>query len=212
VDDLFEQSQELFCPLDGEKLSEPQPDRYGHDKYRICPTGHWWDVWPDHVFKGGLRFEPVRLARCPDCGKTVPKWEMRSDNGLADGRAICPACLEPIKQAWIPDLEKSHARLTISPIKRGEEVLYSYQTAVEIRPYPNPLGSGGCWGGGSVTTEAEVEEVIADFKRCNEDWERRGIKLEVIRHQEVTEVEYTNIRQVEEAEEKGEEVGTLRLL
>jgi len=131
---------------------------------------------------------------------------MHSDNGKVKGKSICPDCFEVIKLAWRPDVEKSIARLVITPIKRGEEIIFKYEERVEIHPYPNPYGSGGLWGMGGKQTEAEVEQLIEHFKSWTEDWQRLGVKLEVIRNPELTDVEYINVRKVEAAEKDDSEV------
>jgi hypothetical protein len=92
--------------------------------------------------------------------------------------------LMDIDIGWQLDKEKSIARLEITPERRGDEVLFRYHSAIEIKPYPNPFMYGGEWSSGSVETEAEVEQLIADFRKRVTAWEKRGIKIEVIRHPE----------------------------
>lgn len=89
--------------------------------------------------------------------------------------------LMDIDIGWELDKKNSIARLEIIPERRGDEVLFRYQSAIEIKPYPNPFSYGGEWSSGAVETEAEVEQVIADFRKRVTAWEKRGIKVEVVR-------------------------------
>lgn len=202
--DLFD-LQGWFCPYDGQKLTESNWEWCGN-RLLTCLNKHVWEVErPAWRGRGVLEFEPIEMVRCK-CGQVVPKRNMRSDNGKVKGEQLCPDCFEVIKRAWRPDPEQSHARLVISPIKRGNEIIFQYEEAVEIRPYPNPYGSGGCWGMGAKKTEAEVEQLIAHFKEWNEEWVNLGVKLEVIRKPEMTAPEYINEREREWVEEHPEDV------
>lgn len=128
---------------------------------------------------------------------------------------VCPDCFEKIKQAWRPDLEQSFARLVITPIRYGDKVVFDYEEAIEIKPYPNPYGCGGCWGGGRLKTEAEVEELVKSFTEAQSRspfvddyysrWQRLGVKFVVIRKPERTVAEQINEEKREYVEEHPEE-------
>jgi hypothetical protein len=85
---------------------------------------------------------------------------------------------------WILDKKNSIARLEIIPGLCDGKVLFRYSIAIEIKPYPNPFMFGGEWSSGSKETEAEVEQLIADFRKRVTAWEKRGIKVEVVRRPE----------------------------
>lgn len=92
--------------------------------------------------------------------------------------------LMDVDVGWELDKEKSIARLEIMPERRGEELLFRYHSAIEIKPYPNPFMYGGEWSSGAVETEDEVEKLITDFRRKVSAWQKRGIKVEVVRRPE----------------------------
>ena len=58
---------------------------------------------------------------------------------------------------------------------------------------------------GGKQTEGEVDELIKDFKSWNEQWEKLGVKLEVIRKPEMTAAEHINERERDYVEEHPEE-------
>lgn len=85
---------------------------------------------------------------------------------------------------WDMDKKNSIARLTIYPIRRGDESFFRYSYAIEIKPYPNPFMFGGEWGNGGVKTEADIKQVEADFRKKITAWVKRGIKVEITRKPE----------------------------
>lgn len=85
---------------------------------------------------------------------------------------------------WMLDKKRSRARLEITPERCDGKVLFRYDIAIEIKPYPNPFMFGGEWTHGAKETEAEVEQVIADFHKRAARWEKYGIETEVVRHPE----------------------------
>ena len=92
--------------------------------------------------------------------------------------------LMDIDVGWELDKKNSIAKLEIIPERRGDELLFRYHSAIEIKPYPNPFGYGGEWSSGAVKTEGEVQKLIADFHRKVTAWKKRGIKIEVLRRPE----------------------------
>ncbi len=98
-------------------------------------------------------------------------------------------------QLWELDKEESYARLTITPIREGDERYYQWDEAIQIRPYPNPFGYGGQWGMGDAQSEDEVQRLTEVFRHYAKEWQERGLeKVEVIRIPEMTQVEYKNER------------------
>jgi len=103
-----------------------------------------------------------------------------------------------LDQLWELDKEESYARLTITPIREGNERCYLWQEEIQIRPYPNPFGYGGQWGTGTAYSEAEIEQLAEGFRRYLRKWQERGLeRIEVIRKPETTETEYKNERRQE---------------
>jgi hypothetical protein len=98
---------------------------------------------------------------------------------------------------WQLDKKNSIARLEIKPERRGDEVLFRYNSTIQIKPYPNPFSYGGEWSNGAVETEAEVDQVIADFHKRAARWEKYGIKVEVVRHPETRKHVYPAQMQLE---------------
>jgi hypothetical protein len=215
--DLFEDSEELFCPLDGQKLTISKWEWCGNELL-ICPKGHVWEARWSRQWEHQLEFDVIDMEYCATCRQIAPRQLMRTDNEKTNGRRICPDCHEKIKQAWRPDLEKSHARLIVTPIRRGDKVTYDYEESIEIQPYPNPYGCGGCWGGGTMETEAEMEERIKHFSAGIAEypftgewygqWKKLGVKFEVIRKPEMTAAEYINERERDYVEEHPEEANS----
>lgn len=225
---LPQEPQEFFCPLDGERLSKSKWEWCGNTLLS-CSAGHVWEASWSRVWGHRLEFDVIKMVRC-ECGQLCPERNMKHASyepvpQLIDlpqektrpkavkrkERKICPDCFEIVKKAWSPDPEQSYARLVITPIKRGEEISFQYEEAVKIEPYPNPYGCGGCWGGGTEKTEAQVEQLIADFKRWNDQWVKLGVKLEVIRKPEMTVPEYINERKADHIAEHPEEAKDAQL-
>jgi hypothetical protein len=206
--DLFEtDSEDLFCPLDGLKLTYSKWEWCGNQLV-TCPKGHVWEASWSHMWQNQLEFDVIEMVNCPDCGQLCPKRLMK--NWRREDKKVCPDCFAKIQQAWKPDLKQSYGRLTISPIRRGSKVRFEYVQEVKIVPYPNPYMSGGCWGMGAVETEAEVEKLIEEFESGDwwyGRWVKMGVKFEVIRKPEMTAAEYINEREREYVEEHPEEAG-----
>lgn len=107
------------------------------------------------------------------------------------------------KESWRLDLEKSLARLTITPVKEGDNTYYDIDEVIEIRPYPNPFGFGGMWGMGVVRSKAEVERRIKWFKGFIKPWQERGLnKVEIIRRPQVTRAELKNLNRKERLDDR----------
>lgn len=237
--DLFDDydSEVFFCPLDGLPLIKSKWE-WLDEPLLTCSKGHVWEVRWSHTWENKLEFEVMDMVYCPDCKQLCPRLLMEysefptsGDHGSVEipkkreytpwakhrkgeEKTVCPDCFEKIKEAWRPDLERSFARLTISPIRQGDKVNYDYEEEIHIEPYPNPYHGGGCWGGGRMT-EAEVEECIKRFQNGIADepftadyygqWKRLGVKFEVIRKPEMTVAEFLNERDREYVEEHPEE-------
>jgi len=106
------------------------------------------------------------------------------------------------KESWRLDPEKSFARLTITPVKEGDNTYYDIDEVIEIRPYPNPFGFGGMYGMGVVRSEAEVEGRIKWFKGYLKEWQKRGFtKIEIIRQPQVTRAGLKNLKRKERLED-----------
>jgi len=107
------------------------------------------------------------------------------------------------KESWRLDPEKSFARLTITPVKEGDNTYYDIDEVIEIRPYPNPFGFGGMYGMGVTKSKAEVERRIKYFKGWTKEWEERGLnKVEIIRRPQVTKAGLQNLKHEEQLEGK----------
>lgn len=110
-----------------------------------------------------------------------------------------------LDRLWQPDWSKTFARVTITPIRRGNQVVYHYGDEIELRPYPNPLRFGGMWGSGTYATMEEAERGIAQTQGfLDRMLKRRGITLvlEVIRNPEMTEPEWKNDQVYQHAAEQ----------
>ena len=76
------------------------------------------------------------------------------------------------KRTWQMDSELSSATLTITPVELADgKVVYRLHDAIEILPYPNPLGFGGSWGSGSVDSEIEAMEREQLFLKTLSTWD-----------------------------------------
>ncbi len=106
-----------------------------------------------------------------------------------------------LDQLWELDKEDSFARLTIVPIKEGDDRYWELTERIQISPYPNPFGYGGQWGMGRTHNEADIEQEINRFYGFLQRWQKHGLeKIEVVRMPEMTWAEYVNeIRQEHEA-------------
>lgn len=105
-----------------------------------------------------------------------------------------------LDQLWEPDRTKTFAKITITPVKRGDESYFGIEETVEVRPYPNPFMFGGMYGHNSVRTEAEVEKQIEWLQRFLKSYESSGLKgveLEIVRNPEMTQTECSNYRREE---------------
>lgn len=203
--------QELFCPYDGKALADSKWE-FCRRKLRACPNGHIWDIGNGVWGRDSVEFRAVTMGRC-ECGRSAPRWDMKpppESNGKA--KPICPDCYQVVREAWRPDKELSIARLVISPIKTPDGVIFEYREACEVRPYPNPYGQGGFWGGGSVKTPEEVPELIARFKSSVERWQKLGVKVEIIRNPEMSRDESYNQHVVDQVAEGPKAEPQLRLV
>jgi hypothetical protein len=208
---LFENDEELFCPLDGQKLTESKWEWCGN-RLLTCPKGHVWEARWSNMWAHQLEFDVIDMVHCPDCRQLCPKRLMKNavqePPKKREKGKICPDCFEVIKKAWRPDLKQSYARLVITPIRRGDKVIFQHELAVKIEPYPNPYMAGGCWGWGTEESETEIEKLIADFTSGDSwfgRWHELGVKFEVIRKPEMTAAEAINERQCDYIEENPEE-------
>lgn len=91
-----------------------------------------------------------------------------------------------LDQLWELDKENSFTRITVTPIRNGDEVYYRYDSECQIRPYPNPFSFGGFWGSGFAKTEEEVNQRIETNRDYLAEWLKRGLSFEVIRKPMVT--------------------------
>lgn len=82
---------------------------------------------------------------------------------------------QQIKENWKLDTAQSHAYLTITPTVRGDERFFALHEGLEIKPYPNPLGFGGIWGGSIAKDREELEQRIKKFLEYLESWKARGL-------------------------------------
>ena len=79
------------------------------------------------------------------------------------------------KEEWRLDPVKSFALFEWQTVIRGEETFYRISESLEIRPYPNPLGFGGMWGGSSAKTLEDVAERKDRFFLYARQYERLGM-------------------------------------
>lgn len=219
-------TRDIYCPMDGLQLTESEWEWCGF-RLLTCPNGHVWEVQTRHWGKykpGYFEFDLEEMTTC-SCGRKLPARLMKYVNygdqpsappaKIPETREykpwpkptktrppkVCPNCLAKIQEAWMPDPNLSHARLEIWPVRLKDKVVFAWDEEVKIEPYPNPYGCGGLYGGfGSyVKSEAEVEKLIASLKGGWQDWiENKGLRVEIIRHEEMTEPEYWNAKKREE--------------
>ena len=97
------------------------------------------------------------------------------------------------KDQWRLDPEKSQASFCWHPCILNGERHYHFSTAIEIKPYPNPLGYGGSWGSGGAADLASLEKVKADWLKEIEHWKARGLTRVYIR--EEAEVNYDELQE-----------------
>lgn len=88
------------------------------------------------------------------------------------------------EQPWELDTEKSFAKMEITPVRCGDELMFRCTEALEIKPYPNPRMFGGMWCYGGLDTEDEVKKRIEEFHKWADEWVGKGMKIEIIRHPE----------------------------
>ena len=82
--------------------------------------------------------------------------------------------IEP-EEVWQLDPVKSFALFEWGMVIRGEETFYRISESLEIRPYPNPIGFGGMWGGSSVKTLEELAVSKDKFFQYCRQYESLGI-------------------------------------
>lgn len=82
---------------------------------------------------------------------------------------------EQEKLDWKLDPETSFAELAITPIKTPESQSFRFEDKLEIRPYPNPIGTGGWWGTGGGHTLSDLKEAIRQFHRILAPYQARGL-------------------------------------
>jgi len=212
VKSLFDEERTvLCCPYDGQILTDSKWEFCGR-KLRMCPDRHVWEITKAMFYGNGFTFRLVDMTKCR-CGQSWPKSDMKAPpDPNKKTQPICPDCYAVVREAWRPDPELSRARLTINPIKEPDGLIFYFQSACDIKPYPNPYGHGGWYGGGAVKTEAELEKVISDFRRSVEMWEKLGVKVEVIRNPEMTRTESANQRAIDQVEKDPEARPQLRLM
>ena len=91
---------------------------------------------------------------------------------------------QQIKENWELDPVQSHAYLTITPTVRGEERFFTLHEGLEIKPYPNPLGFGGMWGGSVAKDREELEQRKKKFLEYLKPWKARGLVRITIKEEE----------------------------
>lgn len=119
---------------------------------------------------------------------------------------------EDEKRNWKLDSELSSATLTIRPVELDDgSVVYHLSTAVEVRPYPNPISFGGSWGGGTVESEAEAKEAEKLFLETLSTWsimnmghlkERGMTRIEVVWEEKMTITRSRNDKRADRGEEQ----------
>lgn len=119
---------------------------------------------------------------------------------------------EDEKRNWKLDSELSSATLTIRPVELDDgSVVYHLSTAVEVRPYPNPISFGGSWGSGTVESEAEAKEAEELFLETLSTWsimsnghlkERGMTRIEVVWEEKMTRTRFRNDKRADRGEEQ----------
>lgn len=113
----------------------------------------------------------------------LTKWEEEQKKLKAEEE-------EKAKRDWMMDSKTSFALLTITPVElEGGRVIYDIDEAMEIKPYPNPIGFGGCWGSGTAKTLAEAKKAERDFLKNLSTWS-------IINHRSLKDRGMTNIKVV----------------
>ena len=117
---------------------------------------------------------------------------------------------EKEKREWKMDSELSSATLTITPVEREDgTVVYLMSSAVEIKPYPNPLSFGGSWGNGAVHSLEEAKEKEKLFLETLSTWDKMDesflkdhgmTRIEVVWKEKETRLEHRNFRRAEAEE------------
>ena len=110
---------------------------------------------------------------------------------------------EKKEREWKMDSELSSATLTITPVDTDGTVVYHMSEAIEIRPYPNPLGFGGSWGSMTAYSEEEAKEKEKLFLETLSTWDiindgflkDQGMtRIEVVWKEKETRLEHVNNR------------------
>ena len=97
---------------------------------------------------------------------------------------------EKAKLEWKMDSQASFARLTITPVElESGGVIYDLDDAIEIKPYPNPIGFGGCWGSGVAKTLKEAKQSEKSFLKNLSTWS-------IINHKSLYDRGLTNVEVV----------------
>lgn len=156
---LGEKLDEIFCVKCGQLLSkvEVKASRYDWNVFS-CPNRHLFEVgrpsgrsWSS----GRWELREIEWVTCSQCGVVLPR--LYFDFGAK--AKVCPGCKEKERAAWMMDSEQSFAKVIVQPITTPEGLVYSFQSELTIRPYPNPFTFGGAYGGGTVKTTEEIVEL-----------------------------------------------------
>ena len=96
--------------------------------------------------------------------------------GSGTQTSFLTAVREHEKETWRCDPEKCHASFIYHRVFEGGNFRYwDTYVSVEIRPYPNPFGFGGMWGGGGWKTKKELNKALRLFKERVKFWEKHGL-------------------------------------
>ncbi len=195
----------MFCPECGKELKPETKYKKGSFRGQFLSCGsHLWEIWPDATkyYGGKWEFNEVKMATC-DCGETSPQRDMHDIDDNRQGnkpthKHVCDKCYNAACKAWRMDPEKSFARMDITPVKTAERFYYLINTAINIRPYPNPFMYGGCYGGGSAMDEQNLEQQIKSFTEQADRLRENGmVKIEIVRHDEKVRTEQIDLVKTE---------------
>uniref|UniRef100_A0A6H1Z7X9 Uncharacterized protein n=1 Tax=viral metagenome TaxID=1070528 RepID=A0A6H1Z7X9_9ZZZZ len=86
-----------------------------------------------------------------------------------------PSAVDEQIAVWEMDKEGSHAFFHIIPVVEGENRYLTYNIDLEVRPYPNPFGFGGMYGGGGCYDKAGIREKVKEFRGYIQRWRDKGM-------------------------------------
>lgn len=168
-----------YCPKCGGQLTKIEVER-SLPRY-LCPQKHLWEI-TQNSYSGSWHFHELAWATCSGCLEPYPALDLNYNKK-------CPKCHQKEKDAWQMDSKESHYFLTITPIVTEKGKRYSIDDDITLRPYPNPWGYGGRYGGGGAFGEAELAQILERANAEIEELKKHGmtnIKIERAEEQVLT--------------------------